>query len=142
MPAKLKDDHGNQEEKPQAADGYAAAIDEFLGQLNASTSRSGGGEHRKLSRADFLACLNHTFSTVDGKIVLAWLHATAGTRKPAFVFGGAGDSVALAAATRDGRRGLVWEIEANLEDARSNTPAAKPAASGSPRVRRTGKRGA
>lgn len=124
--------HANAPTQPQEADSYATAIDEFLGVLNGSTSRNAG---RELTRADFLKCLANTFGSIDGKIVLAWLHATAGTRKPAFTFGSTG-TCTHAAATRDGRRGLVWEIEANLADARRGDTTDKPQATAGPRARR------
>ena len=89
-------------------------------------------------RAAFLHSLVRTFDSPDGKLVLAWLHATAATRKPAFL---PGDRDPYAAASRDGRKSLVWEIENNLDEARaargSNT-GDKPAATGSPRARRKG----
>lgn len=134
MPA-TKPDHARKTQ-PQEADGYAADLDEFLGKLNGSTSRSAG---RVLTKSDFHRVLLNTFGGPDGKIVLAWLHATAGTRKPAFSFGPRGADT-HAAAVKDGRRGLVWEIEANLEDARSGDAAIKPATSGpgKPRARRRG----
>ena len=135
MPEQPTKPDANSTTQPQKADGYAAAIDEFLGQLNASTSRT---VDRKLTRADFLQCLLNTFSTTDGKVILAWLHSTAGTRKPAFTFGGSADgiAIALAGSGRDGRRGLVWEIEANLDDARAGNSTDKPAANSKRRSRR------
>jgi hypothetical protein len=70
------------------------------------------------ARADFLAALRNTFGTPDGQRVLAWLHATAATRRPAFVPAAGGKPLdAIAAAYRDGRKSVVWEIEANLEAA-------------------------
>ena len=70
------------------------------------------------ARADFLAALRNTFGSPDGQRVLAWLHATAATRRPAFVPAAGGKPIdPLAAAIRDGRKSIVWEIESNLEAA-------------------------
>jgi hypothetical protein len=72
------------------------------------------------ARADFNAALINTFRSPDGKRILEWLHTTAATRKPAFTPGRAGAGIdPLAAAIRDGRKSIVWEIEANLEAAES-----------------------
>ena len=92
------------------------------------------------ARADFLASLNRCFSSADGVAVLAWLHATAATRKPAFLAtAGAHPIDAYAAASRDGRKSIVWEIEANLEQARaSESGADKPKTSGRNGARRQG----
>ena len=87
-------------------------------------------------RADFLGSLERTFASHDGQRVLAWLHATAATRKPCFL---PGDRDSHAAASRDGRKSLVWEIEANLQEARAavgSNAADKPKATGSPGSRR------
>jgi len=85
------------------------------------------------ARREFLADLLATFDSPAGKRVLAWLHTTAATRKPSFV-PGAGGTDPYAAATRDGRKGIVWEIEANLDAAREEFGAVprtgKPAATG------------
>jgi hypothetical protein len=69
------------------------------------------------ARADFLQQLRRVFESPDGNAVLAWLHSAAATRKPAFV---PGDRDPNAAAFRDGRKSLVWEIEANLDQARTD----------------------
>lgn len=88
-------------------------------------------------RKDFLCSLAATFDSPDGQRILAWLHFTAATRKPAFL---PGDRDPYAAASRDGRKSLVWEIEANLEEARASVgasdPSHKPTTSGAPRARR------
>ena len=120
--------------QPQEKDGYAAAVAEFLGTLNASTRRIGAD--RQLTAADFYHCLVNTFGSPDGAIVLAWLHTTAATNKPAFL---PGDRDPYAASSRDGRKSLVWEIEANLASARAGLGTAdskKPKATGSPRAGR------
>lgn len=70
-------------------------------------------EEDKITREDFLAALRNTFGTPDGKLILKWLHASAATRKPAFV-AARGNLDPLAAAFRDGRKSIVWEIETNL----------------------------
>lgn len=96
-------------------------------------------EQQKIAqaRADFLRELLACFDSPAGKSVLGWLHATAATRKPAFV---PGDRDPNAAAFRDGRKSLVWEIEANLEQARADygkaDPSHKPTATGGTRARR------
>lgn len=75
---------------------------------------------QKNAKRDFLQSLQRTFESDDGAIILAWLHATAGTRKPCFLRARTGSAIdPLAAAVRDGRCGLVWEIEAALTLARS-----------------------
>lgn len=83
------------------------------------------------ARRDFYLSLSRTFDTPDGKRTLEWLHAAAATRKPAFI---PGDRDPYAAAARDGRKSLVWEIEANLEEARQSYGAkpdtGKPSTSG------------
>ena len=89
------------------------------------------------ARADFLDSLLRTFDGPAGKSVLAWLHSTAGTRAPCFI---PGDRDPNAAAFRDGRKSLVWEIEANLATARQTAHAAargdmRPAISGAPKTR-------
>lgn len=73
---------------------------------------------------DFHQSLTLTFDSPDGQRVLAWLHASAGTRKPCFrpspAAGAGGNPLdPFAAAVRDGRTGLVWEIEENLRAARA-----------------------
>jgi hypothetical protein len=89
------------------------------------------------AKAAFLADLRACFDSPAGKSVLAWLHATAATRKPCFV---PGDRDPYAAASRDGRKSIVWEIEANLEQARADygkTPGTdKPPATGGTRARK------
>lgn len=75
------------------------------------------------ARADFLQQLRACFDSPAGKSTLAWLHSTAATRKPAFV---PGDRDPNAAAFRDGRKSLVWEIEANLEQARADYGKSEP----------------
>jgi hypothetical protein len=92
-------------------------------------------EKNAQARADFLGSLLRTFESADGKLVLAWLHATAATKQPCFI---PGDRDPHAAAQRDGRKSLVWEIEANLEHARAGTGAERPKATGAPRARRKG----
>jgi hypothetical protein len=93
-----------------------------------------GTTPEKSARTDFLAALRNTFRSPDGARVLDWLHATAATRKPAFLPAGSGALDPLAAAVRDGRKGLVWEIESNLALAESGEPA-KPATRPGPRAR-------
>jgi hypothetical protein len=100
-------------------------------QENTTTPR----ERIARARADLLAALRNTFDSPDGQRVLAWLHTTAGTRRPAFTPGKAGTLCPLAAASRDGRASLVWEIEANLATARSEHGAAPTAAK--PKARST-----
>lgn len=79
------------------------------------------------ARADFLAALRNTFRSPDGDRVLEWLHATAATRRPAFLPGAAGTALdPIAAAVRDGRKAIVWEIEAALADAESPAPGQPP----------------
>ena len=89
------------------------------------------------ARAEFLENLRACFDSPAGKSTLAWLHATAATRKPAFI---AGDRDPNAAAFRDGRKSIIWEIEANLEQARADygkaNPAGKPEATGRRTTRR------
>lgn len=89
------------------------------------------------ARADFLQRLVRVFDSPDGSFILDWLHSTAATRKPAFV---PGDRDPYAAASRDGRKSIVWEIEANLKEARESygaTPQpATPATTGGRRSRR------
>jgi hypothetical protein len=90
------------------------------------------------ARADFLHALQRTFDHPDGQLVLAWLHATAATRKPAFL---PSDRDPYGAAQRDGRKSLVWEIETNLQEARSavgSNASDKPKATGAPGARRKG----
>lgn len=70
---------------------------------------------------DFRQALIHTFDSDHGKRILAWLHSSAGTRKPCFRPSTSAPGTPLdpyAAAVRDGRTGLVWEIEENLSAAR------------------------
>jgi len=67
------------------------------------------------ARTDFLAALRNTFTSPDGTVVLEWLRATAGTRKPAFIASGTAPLDPYAAAVRDGRKAIVLEIEANLD---------------------------
>ena len=85
------------------------------------------------ARREFLADLLATFESPCGKRVLAWLHSTAATRSPAFIPGANGTD-SHAAATRDGRKAIVWEIEANLDHARREHGSAikpdKPKATG------------
>lgn len=85
-------------------------------------------------RAELLEAIRQTFDSPHGQLCLAWLHATAATRKPAFIAGKGAALDPLAAAMRDGRKSLVWEIEANLEHARasygSTDAAHKPATRG------------
>jgi len=69
------------------------------------------------ARREFLGDLLSTFESPCGKRVLAWLHSSAATRSPAFIPGANGTD-SHAAATRDGRKAIVWEIEANLDTAR------------------------
>lgn len=90
------------------------------------------------ARADFDSLLLRVFDNADGQRVLDWLHAAAATRKPAFV---PGDRDPYAAASRDGRKSIVWEIEANLESARAAAKrgsAGKPEATGRARARKQG----
>ena len=90
------------------------------------------------ARSEFLESLRRTFGGPDGQRVLEWLHATAATRKPCFL---PGDRDPNAAAHRDGRKSIVWEIEANLEAARESLGAAsshKPPTTGAPGARRQG----
>ena len=90
--------------------------------------------HQKTTAArhEFLADLRAIFDSSAGVRVLAWLHATARTRKPAFLpAAGSGPIDPYAAAIADGRKAIVWEIEANLDaaralaDADSGVPAAR-----------------
>ena len=102
---------------------------------NDSTSKN---EKSANQRAEFLDTLRRVFDTPDGNLVLAWLHATAGTRKPAFL---PGDRDPYAAASRDGRKSIVWEIETNLDAARASRGSDtgdKPPTAGAPRARRQG----
>jgi hypothetical protein len=85
-------------------------------------------------RADFLRALRITFDGPDGSLILRWLHAAAGTRKPCFL---PGDRDPNAAAFRDGRHSLVWEIEANLETARAEAGLAPDPATAKPPVTRS-----
>jgi hypothetical protein len=93
------------------------------------------------ARREFLGDLLATFESPCGKRVLAWLHASAATRSPSFIPGANGTD-SHAAAARDGRKAIVWEIEANLDNARREhgaTPATgKPKATGK---RSTGRQG-
>lgn len=92
-------------------------------------------ESNATARADFLAALRHTFTSPDGAVVLEWLRAAAGTRKPAFVATGPGPLDPYAAAVRDGRKAIVLEIEANLALAESGDQPAKPPTRPGPRAR-------
>ena len=81
-------------------------------------------------RDELLEALRQTFDSAHGKLALGWLHATAATRKPAFIPGKHDTLDPLAAAFRDGRKSILWEIEANLELARRSygdpNPSDKP----------------
>jgi hypothetical protein len=92
------------------------------------------------ARSDFLASLSRCFGSPDGAAVLAWLHSTAATRKPAFRDGPAGSHLdPYAASFRDGRKSIVWEIEANLEAGRMDAGGTlKPAATRRASARRQG----
>lgn len=89
-------------------------------------------------RAAFLEQLRALFDSPAGKPVLAWLHATAGTKSPAYSPGGN----ATDAIWRDGRKSIVLEIEGNLAQARTEfgkaDPATKPQATGGRAARRKG----
>jgi hypothetical protein len=88
------------------------------------------------ARADFLQQLRACFDSPAGKPTLAWLHATAGTKSPAYSPGGSAND----AIWRDGRKSIILEIEANLEQARADygksNPTHKPPTTGGRATRR------
>ena len=93
------------------------------------------------ARLAFLADLRAVFDSNAGTAVLRWLHATAGTRKPSFLSGARGAAIdPIGAAICDGRKAIVWEIEANLETARALAAAgpAEPAPRTHRRARQQG----
>lgn len=89
-------------------------------------------------RRDYLDTLLRVFDTPDGERILASLHASAGTRKPCFVATSNGVAVdPYTAAYRDGRHSILWEIEANLTEARAGGPTGPTISPASgPRARR------
>ena len=74
------------------------------------------------ARAEFLQQLRACFDSPAGKSTLGWLHATAGTKSPAYTTGGSAND----AIWRDGRKSIILEIEANLEKARADYGKANP----------------
>lgn len=78
----------------------------------------------KAARQDFLTSLRRTFDSPDGRKVLAWLHSTTGSGKPAFQPDHSGSFCPHAAAFRDGRKSIHDEISANLAEAGANPEAA------------------
>ena len=95
------------------------------------------------ARRDYLEALLTTFESPAGRIILRSLHTAAGTRRPAYTPGGNPND----ALWRDGRKSIVLEIEAHLEEARKahgSTPTdGKPPVTGGPpaKVRRPRKQG-
>lgn len=98
--------------------------------------------------ADLRSALVEAFAGKRGTILLAWLHATAGTRRSLFTpAAGGGPCDTHLAAKRDGAASLVWIIEEKLAVARAHhagKPPAPPAAIGgnpsAPARKRTSRR--
>ena len=102
--------------------------------MNHTHTPDNASQKKDAARRQFLADLAATFGSPAGAAVLSYLHAAAATRKPAFI---PGDRDPHAAAFRDGRKSIVWELEAALETARQEAGATQPTAIGrrAPRTR-------
>jgi hypothetical protein len=64
------------------------------------------------------------FNSKHGEELLAYLHQSAGTKRPVFRHKAGQVLDPLEAAYRDGRQSMVWEIEANI--LRNNLPETAP----------------
>ncbi|MEI7910777.1 MAG: hypothetical protein WCK77_14160 [Verrucomicrobiota bacterium] len=66
------------------------------------------------ARVEFLSDLRATFGSPAGARVLAYLRQSAGHGKPAFLPTASGAICPFASASRDGRKSIIDEIDANL----------------------------